>query len=74
MTANTVEKTAPEVAINDIGSQEDILAAIDAVTRGETGVMTALRGEDVVLVPLAEIAGKVKQVPNELLDVARALA
>ena len=50
------------------------VAAIDAVTRGETGVMTALRGEDVVLVPLAEIAGKVKHVPDELLDVASALA
>lgn len=50
------------------------VAAIDAVTRGETGVMTALRGEEVVLVPLAEIAGKVKHVPNDLLDVARALA
>ena len=50
------------------------VAAIDAVTRGETGVMTALRGEEVVLVPLAEIAGKVKHVPDELLDVASALA
>ena len=50
------------------------VAAIDAVTRGETGVMTALRGEEVVLVPLSEIAGKVKHVPTELLDVARALA
>jgi 6-phosphofructokinase 1 len=49
-------------------------AAIDAISRGETGVMTALRGEDVVLVPLDEIAGKVKQVPAELLQVARALA
>ncbi|WP_425953813.1 6-phosphofructokinase [Xylanimonas sp. McL0601] len=50
------------------------VAAIDAVTRGETGVMTALRGEEVVLVPLAEIAGKVKHVPDELLEVAQALA
>ncbi|QAY70886.1 6-phosphofructokinase [Xylanimonas protaetiae] len=50
------------------------VAAIDAITRGETGVMTALRGEDIVLVPLAEIAGKVKHVPTELLDVAQALA
>src|SRR5215217_6660333 len=33
MTANTVEKTAPEIAINDIGSQEDILAAIDATIK-----------------------------------------
>lgn len=50
------------------------VAAIDAITRGESNVMTALRGEDVVLVPLSEVAGKVKHVPADLLDVARALA
>jgi ATP-dependent phosphofructokinase / diphosphate-dependent phosphofructokinase len=50
------------------------VAAIDAVTRGESGVMTALHGEEVVLVPLADIAGKVKHVPAGLLDVAKALA
>jgi len=50
------------------------VAAIDAITRGESNVMTALRGEEIVLVPLDEIAGKVKQVPTGLLDVARALA
>lgn len=50
------------------------VAAIDAITRGESGVMTALRGESVEMVPLSEIAGKVKYVPDELLLVARALA
>jgi len=50
------------------------VAAIDAITRGESNVMTALRGEEIVLVPLDEIAGKVKHVPTGLLDVARALA
>ncbi len=50
------------------------VAAIDAISRGESNVMTALRGEEVVLVPLPEIAGKVKHVPDELLQVARALA
>lgn len=50
------------------------VAAIDAVTRGETAVMTAVRGENVELVPLAEIAGKVKHVPTDMLEVARALA
>ena len=33
MTASTVEKTAPQVAINDIGSEEDLLAAIDATIK-----------------------------------------
>jgi 6-phosphofructokinase 1 len=50
------------------------VAAIDAVARGESDVMTALRGERVELVPLSEVAGKVKRVPEDLLAVARALA
>src|SRR5688500_17686146 len=33
MTASTVEKTAPQIAINDIGSEEDLLAAIDATIK-----------------------------------------
>src|SRR4249919_1834751 len=33
MTASTVEKAAPQVAINDIGSEEDLLAAIDATIK-----------------------------------------
>ncbi|GHS86849.1 6-phosphofructokinase [Cellulomonas hominis] len=50
------------------------VAAIDAISNGESNVMTALRGEEVVLVPLPEIAGKVKHVPADLLRVAQALA
>ncbi len=63
----------PTPADRILGSRFGV-AAIDAVTRGETGVMTALRGDQVRLVPLTEIAGKVRQVPDELLAVARALA
>ena len=33
MTATTVSQTAPEIAVNDIGSQEDLLAAIDATIK-----------------------------------------
>jgi 6-phosphofructokinase 1 len=36
--------------------------------------MTALRNDEIVLVPLEEIAGKLKTVPDELLRVAKALA
>ena len=50
------------------------VAAMDAVTVGETGVMTALRGERVETIPLADIAGRVKMVPPELLRAARVLA
>ncbi len=50
------------------------VAAIDAISNGQTNVMTALRSEKVVLVPLADIAGKVKTVPKDLLRTAQALA
>ncbi len=33
MTASTVDTTAPQVAINDIGTEEDLLAAIDATIK-----------------------------------------
>ncbi|HEY0189121.1 MAG TPA: 6-phosphofructokinase, partial [Cellulomonas sp.] len=64
---------SPVPADRILGSRFGV-AAIDAISRGETDVMTALRGEDITLVPLSEIAGKVKHVPGDLLDVARALA
>lgn len=64
---------SPVPADRILGSRFGV-AAIDAISRGESNVMTALRGEDVVLVPLPEIAGKVKTVPTDLLQVARALA
>ncbi len=63
---------SPTAADRILGSRFGV-AAIDAITRGETGVMTALHGDDVVLVPISEIAGKTKLVPTELLDVAKAL-
>ncbi len=64
---------SPTAADRILGSRFGV-AAIDAITRGETGVMTALHGDEVVLVPISEIAGKTKLVPTELLDVAKALA
>ncbi|WEV79202.1 30S ribosomal protein S1 [Janibacter cremeus] len=33
MTASTVDTTAPQIAVNDIGSEEDLLAAIDATIK-----------------------------------------
>jgi 6-phosphofructokinase 1 len=50
------------------------VAAVDALRDGRSDVMTALQGDQVVLVPIADIAGKVKQVPAELLRVAQVLA
>ena len=40
-------------------------AAADAVARGEFGVMAAARGEGYELVPLSEVAGKLKLVPPD---------
>ncbi len=50
------------------------VAAIDALRDGRSDVMTALQGDEVVLVPLAEIAGKVKRVPADLIRAAQVLA
>ncbi len=50
------------------------VAAIDALSEGRSDVMTALRGDRIELVDIAEIAGKVQYVPQDLLRVARELA
>ena len=50
------------------------VAAIDALSEGRSDVMTALRGDRIELVDIAEIAGKVQYVPEDLLRVARELA
>ncbi len=50
------------------------VAAIDALSEGRSDVMTAVRGDRVELVDIAEIAGKVQYVPQDLLRVARELA
>ncbi|GIG29451.1 6-phosphofructokinase [Cellulomonas marina] len=63
----------PTAADRILGSRLGV-AAIDAVTRGETGVMAAVQGERVVLLPLGDVAGKVKHVPADLIDVADTLA
>jgi len=49
------------------------VAAVDALSEGKTSVMTALQGEDVVLVPMVELAGKTKPVPADLLRIANLL-
>ncbi len=49
------------------------VAAVDALSEGKTSVMTALQGEEVVLVPMAELAGKTKPVPADLLRIANLL-
>src|SRR5438876_294827 len=48
------------------------LEAADLALGGEFGQMAALRGDDVVAVPLAEATDQLKVVPREWYDVARA--
>lgn len=52
---------SPTTTDRILGSRSGV-AAVDAITRGESNVMTA-RCEEIVLVPLPEVAGKVKAVP-----------
>ena len=46
------------------------IAAIDAVEAGDYGVMVALRGTDIVRVPLSEAVGELKTLTQELYDSA----
>jgi 6-phosphofructokinase 1 len=48
------------------------LTAADLALAGEFGQMAALRGDDVVAVPLAEATAELKVVPRQWYDVARA--
>jgi len=49
------------------------VAAVNAVRDGDSGVMVAIQGENVVRVPISEIAGKRKPALEELVQVARSL-
>jgi 6-phosphofructokinase 1 len=46
------------------------IAAIDLVHQGKFGTFTALRGSEIVAVPLSEMAGKIRTVDNELYEMA----
>jgi 6-phosphofructokinase 1 len=48
------------------------LKAADLAFAGEFGQMAALRGDDVVAVPLSEATAELKVVPREWYEVARA--
>ena len=64
---------SPTPSDRNLGSRFGV-HAIDAIEAGESAVMTALRGDEVVLVPLSEIAGKVRRVPDDLLRTVKLLA
>ncbi|GCE78210.1 6-phosphofructokinase [Cellulomonas biazotea] len=60
-----VQRGGAPVAADRILATRLGAAAADAVARGESGVMVAARGEGTELVPLSEVAGKVKLVPPD---------
>jgi phosphofructokinase-like protein len=49
------------------------VAAVDAVDAGRSSVMTALIGDEIKLVDIADVAGKLKVVPEDMRRVAEAL-
>jgi len=49
-------------------------AAIEALARGEDGMLMGVTGRDIVATPLAEVAGRSKPIDMKLLDLARVLA
>lgn len=49
------------------------VGAIDAVHRGEFGKMVALRGTDIVTVPLEQATSRTRMVGQDLIDVAESL-
>ena len=46
------------------------VAAYELARSGRFGRMTALRGDDIVPIPLSEVTG-IKTVPPDLMDIAR---
>ncbi|CAM5701508.1 ATP-dependent 6-phosphofructokinase 2 [Streptomyces badius] len=46
---------------------------MEAVHRGEFGRMTALRGTDIAMVPLAEAVTQLKPVPSDRMDEAESV-
>ncbi|MCL2779904.1 MAG: 6-phosphofructokinase [Actinomycetia bacterium] len=62
----------PSAADRLLGSRFGV-AAINAMDAGRSGVMTALRGDQVELVDIADVAGKLKTIPPEYRAVTNAL-
>ncbi|MCL2786898.1 MAG: 6-phosphofructokinase [Micrococcales bacterium] len=62
----------PTASDRILGSRFGV-AAVDAIHAGRSGVMTALETEKIALVPLKDIAGKLKTVPDDLIAVAQGL-
>lgn len=70
-----LQRGGPPTPADRVLSTRFGVAAADLVLRGEWGRMVALRGAEIVSVPIADVAGKRKRVPpdHELIRAARSL-
>jgi phosphofructokinase-like protein len=68
-----VQRGGTPTAYDRVLSTRFGLEAIDAVHEGDVGMMVALRGTDIVRVPLAEATAVLKTVPRERYDEAAVL-
>lgn len=68
--AHTIRGGSP-TALDRIISTRLGLAAVDLVKEGKFGMMVALRGGEIVAVPLSEVTGKTKQVDPRLYEEAK---
>ena len=64
---------APTPSDRVLGSRFGV-AAVDALHEGVTGVMVGVQQGAIVRVPLSDVAGRRKDVPDDLIDVVNALA
>ena len=67
-----VQRGGTPTAFDRVLSTRFGIAAIDAVHDGDFGKMVALRGGEIVRVPLEDATGELKLVDDDLYDVARA--
>ena len=65
---------APPTAFDRILATRLGVGAVKSLTDGETGILVGWQKNEVTRTPLADIAGRVKPVDTELLELARILA
>ncbi len=63
----------PTAADRILGSRFGV-AAVDAIQAGRSGVMMGLQQDRIVSVPISDVAGRRKDPPEEMIEVARTLS
>ena len=73
-TLGHVVRGAPPTAFDRILATRLGVGAVKSLTDGETGILVGWQKNEVTRTPLADIAGRIKPVDTELLELARILA